>query len=87
MGKEMIKKSFLRNKFDKLKLLPIKKGFERLRSYSDYRTYGGGIFLGVRKNVVKAHGNSDEKSFYYTLKQAEEYAIFAHFAVDFVFDE
>lgn len=72
--KDMIKRAFIRNKFDKLKLLPLKKGFERLKSYSDYRTFGGGIFLGVKKNIVKAHGNSDERSFYYTLKQAEEYA-------------
>lgn len=72
--KDMMKRAFIRNKFDKLKLLLLKSGFKRLKSYTDYRTFGGGIFLGVKKNVVKAHGNSDEKSFYYTLKQAEEYA-------------
>lgn len=72
--KDTIKKSFMRNKFDKLKLIPLKKGFERLKVFSDYKIHGGGLFLGVKKNLVKAHGNSDEKSFYYTLKQAEEYA-------------
>lgn len=72
--KESLEKSLMRNSFDKLKLLPIKKGFDRLKSYTDYKSYGGGIFLGVKKNLVKAHGNSDERSFYFTLKQAEEYA-------------
>lgn len=71
---DSLKKSLIRTKFDKIKLLPLKKGFTRLKSYTDYKVFGGGIFLGVKKNVVKAHGNSDERSFYYTLKQAEEYA-------------
>ena len=28
----------------------------------------------VKKPVVKAHGSSDEKLFYYTIKQAENFA-------------
>ena len=37
----------------------------------DYKEYGGALFLGVQKPVVKAHGSSDEYLFYYTIKQAE----------------
>lgn len=39
----------------------------------DYKEYGGALFLGVKKPVVKAHGSSDEKLFEFTLKQAEQF--------------
>ena len=39
----------------------------------DYKEYGGALFLGVKKPVVKAHGSSDEKLFYTTIKQAETF--------------
>ena len=40
---------------------------------SDYKSYGGALFLGVKKPVVKAHGSSDEKLFEFTIKQAEQF--------------
>ena len=39
----------------------------------DYKEYGGALFLGVKKPVVKAHGSSDEYLFYFTIKQAETF--------------
>ena len=39
----------------------------------DYKEYGGALFLGVKKPVVKAHGSSDEYLFYFTIKQAEKF--------------
>ena len=39
----------------------------------DYKEYGGALFLGVQKPVVKAHGSSDEKLFKFTIKQAENF--------------
>lgn len=39
----------------------------------DYKEYGGALFLGVKKPVLKAHGSSDEYLFYYTIKQAERF--------------
>ena len=39
----------------------------------DYKEYGGALFLGVKKPVVKAHGSSDEYLFYFTIKQAERF--------------
>ncbi len=39
----------------------------------DYKRYGGALFLGVKKPVVKAHGSSDEKLFEYTIIQAEKF--------------
>lgn len=39
----------------------------------DYKIYGGALFLGVKKPVVKAHGSSDDKLFEYTIIQAEKF--------------
>ena len=39
----------------------------------DYKEYGGALFLGVKKPVVKAHGSSDETLFEFTIKQAEQF--------------
>ena len=46
---------------------------KRFAKTMDYKEYGGALFLGVKKPVVKAHGSSDEYLFYFTIKQAEEF--------------
>ena len=46
---------------------------KRFSKSVDYKEYGGALFLGVKKPVVKAHGSSDEKLFEFTIKQAEEF--------------
>jgi len=51
--------------------MPAINGFKKSM---DYKEYGGALFLGVKKPVVKAHGSSDAKLFYHTIKQAEEFA-------------
>ena len=58
----------------KIFLLPIKDKMSKVMGKMDYRKLGGGGFLGVKKPIIKAHGNSNKTAFYYTLKQAEEYA-------------
>ena len=45
----------------------------RFKKTMDYKEYGGALFLGVKKPVVKAHGSSDEYLFYFTIKQAEQF--------------
>jgi len=37
----------------------------------DYKEEGGAILLGANKPVIKAHGNSDERSFFNAIKQAK----------------
>lgn len=49
-------------------------GIKRFTKSVDYKEYGGALFLGVKKPVVKAHGSSDEKTFFFTIKQAGEFA-------------
>lgn len=40
-------------------------------SAMNYKTWGGGVMLGIKRPVIKLHGNSDSVAFYHTLKQAE----------------
>ena len=54
-------------------VIPAMPGIKRFSKTMDYKEYGGALFLGVKKPVVKAHGSSDEKLFEYTLKQAEKF--------------
>ena len=65
--------SFTQNIFTKISYLIAKKPIKTLSKAMDYKSYGGALFLGVKKPVVKAHGSSDELLFKYTLIQAEKF--------------
>ncbi len=67
---ESLKKSLLST----IATIPAIPGIKRFSKTMDYKEYGGALFLGVKKPVVKAHGSSDEKLFHFTIKQAEEFA-------------
>lgn len=67
---ESLKKNFIST----LAAVPALPGIKRFSKTMDYKEYGGALFLGVKKPVVKAHGSSDEKLFHYTIRQAEEFA-------------
>lgn len=71
--KKSLKESFTENIFTKISYLIANKPMKTLSKAMDYKSYGGALFLGVKKPVVKAHGSSDEKLFEYTLKQAEKF--------------
>ena len=66
---DSLKRNFL-TKLGSIPCLPAIKGFARKM---DYKIYGGALFLGVKKPVVKAHGSSDDKLFEYTIIQAEKF--------------
>ncbi len=61
------------NIFTMLAAIPAKPSIKKFSKTMDYKEYGGALFLGVKKPVIKAHGSSDEKLFYYTIKQAENF--------------
>ena len=67
---ESLKKSVLST----IAAIPSMPGIKHFAKTMDYKEYGGALFLGVKKPVVKAHGSSDEKLFHYTIKQAEDFA-------------
>lgn len=72
--KRSLTESLKRNFISILGTIPSLPAIKRFSKTMDYKEYGGALFLGVKKPVVKAHGNSDEYSFYYTIKQAERFA-------------
>ena len=57
--------------FTKIGYLFARKGIKEMKAVMDYKKYGGAMLLGVNGADVKAHGNSDEKSFYAAIKYAD----------------
>ena len=72
--KRTLTESLKKNILSIICAIPTMPAIKRFSKTMDYKEYGGALFLGVKKPVVKAHGSSDEKLFYYTIKQAENFA-------------
>ncbi|MGT2845878.1 phosphate acyltransferase PlsX [Streptococcus massiliensis] len=53
----------------KLGALLLKKDLKKLKSSLDYSDAGGAVLLGLKAPVVKAHGSSDAKAIYSTIRQ------------------
>ncbi len=68
-----LKEALTKNLVSKILTLPTLPAIKRFSKTLDYKSYGGALFLGVKKPVVKAHGSSDEKLFEYTIIQAEQF--------------
>ena len=71
--KKSLTESLMHNIWSKIGSVPSLPAIKRFSKTVDYKEYGGALFLGVQKPVVKAHGSSDEKLFKYTIKQAEQF--------------
>ena len=71
--KRTLKESLMGTPLMTLLSLPAIPAVKKFSKSMDYKSYGGALFLGVKKPVVKAHGSSDEKLFEYTIKQAEQF--------------
>ena len=71
--KTNLTESLKKNIFTKLGTIPALPMIKKFSKTMDYKQYGGALFLGVKKPVVKAHGSSDDFLFYFTLKQAEKF--------------
>ena len=54
----------------KIGMLFMKKTFKGLMKKLDYKQFGGSLFLGCKKNIFKAHGDSKANSFLACIKQA-----------------
>jgi glycerol-3-phosphate acyltransferase PlsX len=68
-----LNKIFVKNFFSMIAAFLLKKSFLEFKREIDYKEYGGSPILGLKKHVMKAHGNSDSKSFYNAAKQAINY--------------
>ena len=71
--KRSLKENLMKNIWSKIAALPSLPAMNKFSKSMDYKSYGGALFLGVKKPVVKAHGSSDEKLFEFTIKQAEKF--------------
>lgn len=64
---------FRRNLLTKVFSLFYRSGIRDLKARMDYRESGGTIILGLSKPVFKAHGSSDARAIFSTVRQAVEY--------------
>lgn len=71
--KKNLTEALTKNLFTKICAIPSLPAIKKFGKTVDYKEYGGALFLGVKKPVVKAHGSSDARLFEYTLKQAEQF--------------
>ena len=71
--KVSLTESIKKNALSTLASVPALPSIKRFAKSMDYKSYGGALFLGVKKPVVKAHGSSDEILFEFTIKQAEKF--------------
>lgn len=71
--KKSLTESLMKNLFAKILAIPALPAIKRFSKTMDYKCYGGALFLGVKKPVVKAHGSSDSLLFEYTIMQAEKF--------------
>ena len=66
----MLKKIFKKNALTKIGYLLCSSGVKEMMKMMDSREIGGTQFLGIKKPVIKAHGNSDVLAFRNAVKQA-----------------
>ena len=71
--KKSLSENLKKNLFTKICAIPTLPAINGFKKVMDYKEYGGALFLGVKKPVVKAHGSSDSKLFEFTVKQAEQF--------------
>ena len=71
--KRSLTESLTKNLLAKILSIPALPAIKRFSKVMDYKSYGGALFLGVKKPVVKAHGSSDALLFEYTIIQAEKF--------------
>lgn len=66
----LLKKMFKKNILSMIGALCVKSGISELMKLLDSREIGGTQFLGIKKPVIKCHGNSDRLAFRNGVKQA-----------------
>lgn len=66
---KILKQSYKTNLKTKLAAAILTKQNKILKEKLNYKNYGGAIFLGMEKPIVKAHGNSNAKTFENAVKK------------------
>ena len=70
----MVKQSIQSSFWAKVGALFMRGSFKKLKKQLNYTEYGGAVFLGVNKIVVKVHGAGNRQSVCYAIQQAQEMA-------------
>ena len=70
----MLKDEIKSSKRAKFGYLFMKGAFKKFKEKMNYKNYGGAVFLGVKKPVVKGHGSSDGVAFEKCILQAKTLA-------------
>ena len=68
-GKKL-KKIFKKNLITKIGALCVKDGIDEIKGVMDTSKAGGAPILGIKKPVIKAHGNSNPEAFKNAIRQA-----------------
>lgn len=66
-----LKESLTHNFVSKIGALLTKKSLKSMKDKLDYTKLGGAVFVGVKKIVIKSHGNSKASSVFQTIFQAK----------------
>lgn len=69
----MLKDALTKNFKTKMGALLIKDGINEVKDKMDYHKYGGAVFLGVKKIIVKSHGSSNANSIKISIEQVIEF--------------
>jgi len=68
-----IKNIFTQNPMTYLAAFLVKKGLRNFKNKMDYKEYGGAPLLGIDGVVIKAHGSSNARAFYTTIRQTQKF--------------
>ena len=69
-----LKDVFYRSTINKLAAAVLKKDLAAMKKSMDVNEVGGTALVGIYKPVVKAHGSSNEASFFAAIRQAKQFA-------------
>lgn len=70
---KMLKTELMSSVRSKLGAKLSKPAFSTLKKRMDYKEYGGAPLLGINGGIIKAHGNSDAKTYKSAIHQARSY--------------
>ena len=69
-----LKGVFYKNTLNKLAAAVLKKDLAAMKKSLDVNEVGGTALIGISKPVIKAHGSSNETSFFAAIRQAKQFA-------------
>ena len=69
-----LKDVFYKSTPNKLAAAVLKKDLTAMKKSMDVNEVGGTALVGISKPVIKAHGSSNESSFFAAIRQAKQFA-------------